>query len=581
MGNGTDKKRKAELAKWLVKMDPETAKYFKDNEEWWEEQEKKDPTNKKLKAEADRNREGNLVMAKERAKLEAAEKEKAKAPPAAPVGKGRPDTKTPQRTGPQNMVIEEATDLAPSGAPTGSVKRQGPVLTSITISYDKSPIVVGKQYQFTARGDFSDKTNRPLKGVVWGPSKSKVVSIDKNTGLALITDVGSETITAEDPSGTAPPGTFLLKTEGIRSKETPNGTITYYADQEEWLMPKLEKALKAYQETEALDLKANEEIIEMVEVQKSLKSQDEILKEISDKATEGAKTQSKISQLAVQDTLILKGMLETFQRELEEAKANLLLDKKDLEKVEKQDRAAALRKKGEELDKSINFAIKTVANTLGIAAALASSTVNPWSIAKVGVDQIGELVKLFGSVDFFAEARALEAEAKAIELDNAAARYRNAGIHLKQVADEVGKAQALAKKVQETYDQFRQEAENKFDDTTQGGFQFKNLIKAIEVAERAYKHAKQNQEVAYSSMQAAKALSIMDKLPPDGWKPANRPEAERILRIMYGDSNRMFEGANDIVRDAGAARKRLQATYAAAHEALVKSKGTGAPRSGK
>jgi len=76
MPTEAEKKRRAELEKWLVKVDPEVAKTFREGEVWWDEQEDADPKNQKLKKEADAGRAAILANAKERAKLEAPGREK-------------------------------------------------------------------------------------------------------------------------------------------------------------------------------------------------------------------------------------------------------------------------------------------------------------------------------------------------------------------------------------------------------------------------------------------------------------------------------------------------------------------------
>ena len=68
---------------------------------------------------------------------------------------------------------------------------------------------------------------------------------------------------------------------------------------------------------------------------------------------------------------------------------------------------------------------------------------------------------------------------------------------------------------------------------------------------------------------AAYDLSVMDKLPPDGWKPADRPEAERVLRGMAGDGERMFKEAIDHLKDSDAVLKKLKETYKTAQDALA------------
>jgi hypothetical protein len=79
MGTESEKARKAELEKWLVKVNPDVAKRFREAEQWWDDEEKKDPTNKRLKQQADQNRNDNLATAKGRAKLDAGADAKAKA----------------------------------------------------------------------------------------------------------------------------------------------------------------------------------------------------------------------------------------------------------------------------------------------------------------------------------------------------------------------------------------------------------------------------------------------------------------------------------------------------------------------
>ena len=82
--------RSAEMEQWLVKINPQMAKQFREADEWWEAEVKKDPSNKRLREQAAKNRAANLVMVKETAKIEANSRTKAtKAkPPSAKHPKG-------------------------------------------------------------------------------------------------------------------------------------------------------------------------------------------------------------------------------------------------------------------------------------------------------------------------------------------------------------------------------------------------------------------------------------------------------------------------------------------------------------
>lgn len=70
MPTGAQTKKKAELEKWLVKINPDVAKHLRASEASWETREKSDPTNKDLKAAAEKNLDDLLWAAKAEAGIE-------------------------------------------------------------------------------------------------------------------------------------------------------------------------------------------------------------------------------------------------------------------------------------------------------------------------------------------------------------------------------------------------------------------------------------------------------------------------------------------------------------------------------
>ena len=78
MATGVDIKQKAELEKWLVKINPSIAQQLRTAGAWWEAEEKKDPENKQLKKAGDAAQAAILSDAKLEAKREADAKDKEK-----------------------------------------------------------------------------------------------------------------------------------------------------------------------------------------------------------------------------------------------------------------------------------------------------------------------------------------------------------------------------------------------------------------------------------------------------------------------------------------------------------------------
>lgn len=79
MVTGVDTKQKAELEKWLVKINPAIAQQLRTAGAWWEAEEKKDPENKQLKKAGDAVQAALLSDAKLEAKRETDAKDKEKA----------------------------------------------------------------------------------------------------------------------------------------------------------------------------------------------------------------------------------------------------------------------------------------------------------------------------------------------------------------------------------------------------------------------------------------------------------------------------------------------------------------------
>jgi hypothetical protein len=77
MATDAEAKKKAELEKWLVKINPGIAKYMRASEAEWEAREKSDPKNKDVKAAAEKNLDALLGLAKVEAGMEALAKENA------------------------------------------------------------------------------------------------------------------------------------------------------------------------------------------------------------------------------------------------------------------------------------------------------------------------------------------------------------------------------------------------------------------------------------------------------------------------------------------------------------------------
>jgi hypothetical protein len=146
--------RSAEMEQWLVKINPQMAKQFREADEWWDAEVKKDPTNQRLKAQAAKNHAANLVMAKETAKIEA--NEKAKAAHVKPID---PDKKIMY----QNMVIQAATNAA-NGARANAATFGGQVVSACMAFQVYSKSKLDELEDEISAGDFLG----PLVAIVTG-----------------------------------------------------------------------------------------------------------------------------------------------------------------------------------------------------------------------------------------------------------------------------------------------------------------------------------------------------------------------------------------------------------------------------
>jgi hypothetical protein len=227
----------------------------------------------------------------------------------------------------------------------------------------------------------------------------------------------------------------------------------------------------------------------------------------------------------------------------------------------------------------VDFAIKTVANSLEFTAAFESGDM--LSAAGHSVDELGELSKLFSTNDLNGQAAELEAEAKAIELQNAEQRYKNAGKHLKRVAKRVAKAEALAKRIKERYEQFDKKAKNQYDGTApENLFRFENLDKAIKWADQTYERAKTTFEK--SALARTTILQLEQFGSSDNqWNPPDPAGAKRVIEGLDEDTGATQRLAKERAEEARTLKEKLQDTLAAAQNALVESQGTGPPRAGK
>jgi len=92
------------------------------------------------------------------------------------------------------------------GSSGGGTTSPTPTLTSITVNSVGPQVLLGSPETFTATANFSNGTNQPVTGGVWGSEQPSVASVDSATGRVTGLIVGEATIfvTSQGVRGTKP-----------------------------------------------------------------------------------------------------------------------------------------------------------------------------------------------------------------------------------------------------------------------------------------------------------------------------------------------------------------------------------------
>ena len=154
--------KSAEMEQWLVKINPDVAKQFRDAEEWWDNEVKKDPKNQKLREMAAKHHANAVVIAKATVKIEADAKAKAKAID--------PDKKIMY----QQMVIQAATNAA-NGARANAATIGGQVVAACMAFQVYSKSKLDDLEDEISAGDFLGPLVAVVTGGVGGALEELVV----------------------------------------------------------------------------------------------------------------------------------------------------------------------------------------------------------------------------------------------------------------------------------------------------------------------------------------------------------------------------------------------------------------------
>jgi Bacterial Ig-like domain (group 2) len=92
------------------------------------------------------------------------------------------------------------------GSSGGGTTSPTPTLTSITVNSVGAQVLLGSPETFTATANFSNGTNQPVTGGVWGSEQPSVASVDSATGRVTGVIAGQATIfvTSQGVRGTKP-----------------------------------------------------------------------------------------------------------------------------------------------------------------------------------------------------------------------------------------------------------------------------------------------------------------------------------------------------------------------------------------
>ncbi|HEX5216156.1 MAG TPA: Ig-like domain-containing protein [Vicinamibacterales bacterium] len=96
--------------------------------------------------------------------------------------------------------------VACGGSSGGGMTTPTPTLTSITVNSTGAQVLLGSPETFTATANFSNGTNEPVTGGVWGSEQPSIASVDSATGRVTGLVAGAATIfvTSQGLRGTKP-----------------------------------------------------------------------------------------------------------------------------------------------------------------------------------------------------------------------------------------------------------------------------------------------------------------------------------------------------------------------------------------
>jgi hypothetical protein len=433
---------------------------------------------------------------------------------------------------------------------------------------------VGVKQTYIATRVYSDKTTLDLQQQVeWTSSDPDIISIGLHTGeaTAKLSKEGPVTLTAKDTEfGSSKSVKIVTQREHTLPLPAgmPKGKLTYFVDEEPIVMPQAQNVVKSYLEAKSLHESLDKMMARINQFAGQVKSTDEVVRDVQTNTDKDSKVDAKLATLASQDVSLIDATYGLLQQNMQSAVKNMQFDQKELDSATKKEDAAAFRKKGQELEKEINFAIKTISNAMKITTAIAT---DKWDTAIAsGVDEIGEVIKAFYTNNYLQKASSLEEEARTLDLNNAQDKLAQAKIDLTNANAQVEKAKPLVEKFQETYTQFSKEAEQGFDTKSKGTFRFNNAKQALGQAKEAEGTASDAAKAAQLALMDAKTLGRHE-----GWTPPFPGEISALEAALATDSQNWRDQAMKQQKEIKTLMVSLDKTYKAAQIAMVKASGKG------